>query len=111
MVEAKEKDFTKYADKPVSPTMEAFHEWLQDVTGLKLDARSVALGGTLRNDFQKATAGQRGPGRPAKPAAKPAAPKRGVMGKAAPAKGKAAPPAKRGRPASGKRGAASEAPY
>jgi hypothetical protein len=48
-----EKDYTVYADKPITQTMVDFHEWLEDVVGVKLDLRSVALGGTLRMEFQK----------------------------------------------------------
>lgn len=48
-----EKDYTVYADKPITQTMIDFHEWLQDVVGVELDLRSVALGGTLRMEFQK----------------------------------------------------------
>ena len=32
--------------------MEAFHAWLEQETGLKLDPRTVALAGSLRSDFQ-----------------------------------------------------------
>lgn len=48
-----DKDYTVYADKPITPTMQAFHEWLEDVTGIELDERSVSLGGSLRMDFQR----------------------------------------------------------
>jgi hypothetical protein len=48
-----ERDFTAYADKPITTTMEAFAAWLEEVTGYEVDERSVALGGTLRMDFQK----------------------------------------------------------
>jgi hypothetical protein len=46
------KDYTEYATKDITPTMVAFHEWLQNETGLELDLRSVALAGSLRGDFQ-----------------------------------------------------------
>lgn len=46
------KDYTVYADKPITPKMQDFHEWLEEVTGLELDLRSVALGPTLYHDFQ-----------------------------------------------------------
>jgi len=48
-----EKDYTVYADKKITPTMEAFHEWLEDVVGIDLDPKSVSLGGSLRMDFQR----------------------------------------------------------
>src|SRR6266481_380681 len=51
--EETEFDYTVYADKPITQTMEDFHEWLQDVVGVELDLRSVALGGTLRMHFQQ----------------------------------------------------------
>jgi hypothetical protein len=47
------RDYSDYATKEITPTMVAFHEWLQNETGLELDARSVALAGSLRMDFQK----------------------------------------------------------
>lgn len=47
------KDYREYATKEITPTMVAFHEWLQNETGLELDLRSVALAGSLRGDFQK----------------------------------------------------------
>lgn len=47
------KNYTEYAAKDITPTMEAFHAWLEAETGLKLDPRSVALAGSLRQDFQK----------------------------------------------------------
>lgn len=47
------KDYRTYATKEITPTMAAFCEWLQNETGLELDARSVALAGSLRMDFQK----------------------------------------------------------
>jgi hypothetical protein len=47
------KDYRAYAAKTPTPTMVAFHEWLQNETGLELDLRSVALAGSLRMDFQK----------------------------------------------------------
>jgi hypothetical protein len=46
-------DYTVYADKDITPTMEDFHEWLEQEVGIELDLRSVALGGTLRMEFQK----------------------------------------------------------
>jgi hypothetical protein len=48
-----EKDYTVYAEKPITQTMVDFHQWLEDVVGVELDPRSVALGGTLRMEFQK----------------------------------------------------------
>ena len=47
------KDIKSYATREITPTMKAFHEWLQNETGLELDLRSVALAGSLRGDFQK----------------------------------------------------------
>ena len=46
------QDYRSYATKEITPTMEAFHAWLEQETGLKLDARTVALAGSLRSDFQ-----------------------------------------------------------
>ena len=46
------KDYRDYATKDITPTMEAFHAWLEQETGLKLDPRTVALAGSLRSDFQ-----------------------------------------------------------
>ena len=46
------KDYREYAKKEITPTMEAFAEWLTKETGYKVDARTVALAGSLRNDFQ-----------------------------------------------------------
>ena len=50
------KDYRAIAAKEITPTMAAFCEWLEAETGLKLDARSVALAGSLRGDFQKSDA-------------------------------------------------------
>ena len=47
------KDYKAYAAKDITPTMEAFAEWLRAETGYEVDARTVALAGSLRNDFQK----------------------------------------------------------
>jgi hypothetical protein len=46
------KDYTDYATRAITPTMEAFAEWLTKETGYKVDARTVALAGSLRADFQ-----------------------------------------------------------
>lgn len=46
------KDYTEYATKDITPTMEAFAEWLVKETGYAVDARTVALAGSLRGDFQ-----------------------------------------------------------
>ena len=46
------KDYREYATKEITPTMEAFAEWLTKETGYKVDARTVALAGSLRSDFQ-----------------------------------------------------------
>jgi hypothetical protein len=50
---AMSKDIKTYATREITPTMKAFHEWLEHETGMKLDLRSVALAGSLRMDFQK----------------------------------------------------------
>ena len=46
------KDYREYATKDITPTMEAFAEWLRAETGYEVDARTVALAGSLRSDFQ-----------------------------------------------------------
>jgi len=46
------KDYREYATKAITPTMEAFAEWLRAETGYEVDARTVALAGSLRSDFQ-----------------------------------------------------------
>ena len=46
------KDYTEYATKDITPTMEAFADWLTKETGYAVDARTVALAGSLRGDFQ-----------------------------------------------------------
>lgn len=129
------KDYKAYAEKPITDTMSEFAAWLKDVTGYKVDPRSVSLAGTLRMDFQKymrengsprAHTGTRKPAA-AKPAARPAAKSTATKPAAKPAakSTKAATPAKpaakRGTtkpaaPRSGRRGAkpageAVEAPY
>jgi hypothetical protein len=104
-----EKDYTVYADKEITATMVDFHEWLEEVTGAKLDLRSVALGGTLRMEFQKSDFNRErraerqaeraeGNGAAEEPAEKPAA--RAGKGRTASARpaAPAATPA-RGRPA------------
>ena len=101
-----EKDYTVYADKEITATMVDFHEWLEDVTGAKLDQRSVALGGTLRMEFQKSDFNRErraerqaeraeGNGAAEEPAEKPA--KRAAKGRTASATPAATPA--RGRPA------------
>jgi hypothetical protein len=55
------RDYTKYAEKEITPTMEAFGDWLIDVVGLDFPnakaetqfRQGVALGGTLRMEFQR----------------------------------------------------------
>lgn len=47
------KDYKAIAAKDITPTMAAFAEWLRAETGVEVDARSVALAGSLRNDFQQ----------------------------------------------------------
>lgn len=46
------KDYTAYAAKDITPTMAAFADWLTKETGYKVDARTVALAGSLRSEFQ-----------------------------------------------------------
>ena len=46
------KDYAAKAKAPITPTMEAFGDWLREVTGVDVDSRSVALAGSLRMDFQ-----------------------------------------------------------
>ena len=46
------KDYKTYATREITPTMEAFAEWLTKETGYAVDARTVALAGSLRSDFQ-----------------------------------------------------------
>jgi hypothetical protein len=58
------KDYAAYASKEITPTMEAFHQWLQNETGLELDLRSVALAGSLRMDFQKSESWKSDPRNP-----------------------------------------------
>jgi hypothetical protein len=92
------RDYTHYAEKEVTEVMKDFHAWLQKVTGLKLDLKSVALGGTLRMDYQKAARDNgsersRSSAGTAKPAAKPKAAATPAKSKPAPAK---APVSKRG---------------
>lgn len=54
--EAGARDYTVYADKPISATMQDFHDWLMEEVGDLSEmepARIVALAGTLRMEFQK----------------------------------------------------------
>lgn len=59
-VEEEERDFTIYADKAPTNTMQAFADWLIDVVGLEFKTKAaeqefrdgVRLGGTLRMEFQ-----------------------------------------------------------
>jgi hypothetical protein len=50
------KDYTPYASKAITPTMQDFHDWLNievgDLSGMD-PARVVSLAGTLRMEFQK----------------------------------------------------------
>ncbi|HEV2698976.1 MAG TPA: hypothetical protein VGU90_13345 [Terriglobales bacterium] len=59
-----DKDYTVYADKQITPTMEAFADWLIDEVfegdmprGFDEDSfrKGVALGGSTRMDFQRST--------------------------------------------------------
>lgn len=46
-----------YAEKPVTPLINAYCDWLEREVGIKLDAdarRAVYLGSALRTEFQKA---------------------------------------------------------
>ena len=46
-----------YAEKPVTPLINAYCDWIEREVGIKLDAdarRSVYLGSALRTEFQKA---------------------------------------------------------
>jgi hypothetical protein len=58
-------DYSAYATKDITPTMVAFHEWLQNETGLELDLRSVALAGSLRGYFQASESWKSDPRNPA----------------------------------------------
>ncbi len=122
--EETEFDYTVYADKPITQTMEDFHEWLQDVVGVELDLRSVALGGTLRmhfqqSDFNKERRAERQAARAASaasngeagetPAEAPAKRGRPAAAKPAAAAAPAKPAARRGRPP--KASATAEAPF
>ena len=128
--EVEADDLTVYADKEITETMQDFHEWLEQETGIKLDLRSVALGGTLRmkfqqSDFNKERRAQRQAARANGAAPEPAAtPARGRAGKA-PGKATAAPTAARtarpgktkattapaAKPAAPRRRGAGTAPY
>lgn len=132
------RDYAAYAEKPITQAMQDYHAWLQDVTGLKLDERAVALAGTLRMDFQKhmretgspRAHSNRGTAKPKAPAkataSKSTATKSTTTTKRAPAKATASKPAAAtksaaapaskpaAKPRSGRRGAAAataEAPY
>lgn len=50
--ETEELDLTVYADKEITPTAQAFTEWIQDETGYEPDERSVYLAMSLRRKFQ-----------------------------------------------------------
>jgi hypothetical protein len=58
--EEAERDYTLYANKPPTGTMEAFADWIIDVCGLEFPNQKaedqfrdgVRLGGTLRMEFQ-----------------------------------------------------------
>ncbi len=46
----------EYANKPVTPLINEFCNWIEQETGVKLDAdarRAVYLGSALRTEFQK----------------------------------------------------------
>lgn len=59
--EETEKDYTVYADKPATPLMRDFAEWIKDEVGLEFSSKAaeaafdngVRLGGTLRMEFQR----------------------------------------------------------
>ncbi len=121
-------DYTVYADKPITPGMQDFHDWLTDNVGdlSKMDTvRIVALAGTLRmefqqSDFNKERRAERRAAREAPsengsaPAEdeKPAKPGRRAGGTTGRRAGSAAPanekPARRGR---GRAAATAEAPF
>jgi len=51
-----------YADKPITPLIDSFCDWIEREVGVKLDTdarRAVYLGSALRGDFQKSPANQR----------------------------------------------------
>lgn len=127
------KDYTVYATKPATATMVDFADWLIDEVGLEFKTeaaelafrKGVALGGTLRMEFQrsdlnkerraqraKERAESNGAEDEAEPEAKPTPAKRGRPAKGAtdPAADETPKPATRrgrGRPAA----AAAEAPF
>ena len=83
-----QRDFTVYAEKDISPTMEAFADWLIEVTGIELAnqraednfRKGVQLGGTLRMQFQQSdewAEDDRNPRNKEDKPAKPAPAKRG----------------------------------
>ena len=95
-----------------------FHQWLEESVGIKLDLRSVALGGTLRMEFQRsdfnkeqraARRAERAAGRQADEEEEEAPAKAATKPKPAPPKGRAAStktpapkaPAKRTRASAG----------
>lgn len=59
--EETEKDYTVYADKPPTPLMVDFAEWIKEEVGLEFSSKAaeaafdngVRLGGTLRMEFQR----------------------------------------------------------
>lgn len=50
--ETEELDLTVYKDKEITPTAQAFTEWIEDETGYAPDERSVYLAMSLRRKFQ-----------------------------------------------------------
>lgn len=48
-----EPPMASYAEKNITPTMQAFCEWIEEQTGYKPDPMSVQLSGVLRSTFQK----------------------------------------------------------
>lgn len=130
------KDYTVYAEKEPTATMEDFADWLLEVVGLEFGTqketaafrKGVQLGGTLRMEFQRSEFNierreQRRLERAAAAAAEPEAngaapapvkPTRGKPAAAAkPATAAKPAPPKRGRPAAAKAAAPTgdEAPY
>ena len=43
----------EYADKAITPTMQAYAAWLTEQTGYPVDPRSVFIGSALRVAFQQ----------------------------------------------------------
>lgn len=48
-----ERDLTPYVDKEPTVKLQDYHEWLENVLGIKIDIQSMFLGVTLYPDFQR----------------------------------------------------------